>query len=791
LAAAARSSSEVVLLTAAAVRWLRTADKSLVEMAEKKLERLACGDRSYAMAKALRGTSTVTVFETKLDKGMRVLWTLLTHRAPTKAVLVWSISHHDSVSTNMSKIEASYARMRVPDAGAGAVERPSAVPDDVLLDPEGNTPLRIFEVAAAQVPLVCEGWAPPLRLTEREREIVEATGMSTVLGRSGTGKTFSVCSRMHLDRVRLPGARQLFVARTKRLCDYVQSLLRMRPASGGGGGDGDDGAAAFLPLSALLDSLGGSAQEWHPSLLSGYAQFLQAWPELRRGALATFERGTRHDIEAKAVGPLTAWTQIRSFIKGSHEAVLQGRALALEQYLALGKRRVPLPPAERQFVFQVFSVYQRGLDDVPGRWDACDRVTALYKRAVAAARAGAGPLYDLLYVDEVQDMTQGELALLLQLSGLRHDRLFLAGDTAQSISYGVDFRFDEVRSVVHALCGGAVAPKPLTLSQNYRSHAGVLDIAAKVVDVMHAAFPHAADVLPRDVGLAQGPRPELLRVDGAGRLGEVLRAAGRAKVIVHPNCDADSLGGDAGNATERRVRDACAAASIDAPLVLDVVQAKGLEFSEVIIVDFFADLPNQAAWAAILKREFLDSFSGLDPHALPHEVARDLKLLYTAVTRCCSRLAFVETRDSVAGSAWFRLLLDASLAVRYQPQIASEATRLTADEWRMQGIDLVNSADEEAPLPQLTKARECFARCQDAQLLARVDALIAQRKAVSGREFALAARLCIEAGMLEEAAALARLADRESPFIARLAQSLARAAARASARDRSTQSTPR
>jgi hypothetical protein len=187
------------------------------------------------------------------------------------------------------------------------------VPDDVLLDPEGNTPLRIFEVAAAQVPLVCEGWTPPLRLTEREREIVEATGRSTVLWRSGTGKIFCVCSRMHLDRVRFPGV--VFVARTKRLCDYVQSLLRMRPASGGGGGDGDgdDGAAAFLPLSALLDSLGGSAQEWHP--------------------------------ETKAVGPLTAWTQIRSLIKGSHEAVLQGRALALEQYLALGKRRVPLQSA--------------------------------------------------------------------------------------------------------------------------------------------------------------------------------------------------------------------------------------------------------------------------------------------------------------------------------------------------------------------------------------------------------------------------------------------------------------
>jgi hypothetical protein len=34
---------------------------------------------------------------------------------------------------------------------------------------------------------------------------------------------------------------------------------------------------------------------------------------------------------------------------------------------------------------------------------------------------------------------------------------------------------------------------------------------------------------------------------------------------VHPNCDADSLGGDTGNSTERRVRDACAAALSDVP----------------------------------------------------------------------------------------------------------------------------------------------------------------------------------------------------------------------------------
>ena len=134
------------------------------------------------------------------------------------------------MSTNVSKIESSYARMRVPDAGAGAVERPSAVPDDVLLDPEGNTPLRIFEVAAAQVPLVCEGWTPPLAPDgARAQRSSRRPGCPPCSGAVGRARPFA-----HLDRVRLPGARQLFEARTKRLCDYVQSLLRTRPASGGG-----------------------------------------------------------------------------------------------------------------------------------------------------------------------------------------------------------------------------------------------------------------------------------------------------------------------------------------------------------------------------------------------------------------------------------------------------------------------------------------------------------------------------------------------------------------------------
>jgi ATP-dependent exoDNAse (exonuclease V) beta subunit len=49
--------------------------------------------------------------------------------------------------------------------------------------------------------------------------------------------------------------------------------------------------------------------------------------------------------------------------------------------------------------------------------------------------------------------------------------------------------------------------KPLKLTRNFRSHAGVIEIANQVLDLMSEHFPQAADKLPKDTGLANGPRP--------------------------------------------------------------------------------------------------------------------------------------------------------------------------------------------------------------------------------------------------------------------------------------------
>ena len=67
--------------------------------------------------------------------------------------------------------------------------------------------------------------------------------------------------------------------------------------------------------------------------------------------------------------------------------------------------------------------------------DACASIF----RALQRQGGYTGPRIDEMYVDEVQDFTQAELRLFLEVT---HDRnaLFLTGDTCQTISRGVGFR---------------------------------------------------------------------------------------------------------------------------------------------------------------------------------------------------------------------------------------------------------------------------------------------------------------------------------------------------------------
>ena len=98
-----------------------------------------------------------------------------------------------------------------------------------------------------------------------------------------------------------------------------------------------------------------------------------------------------------------------------------------------------MPDAAKLHVFDTYRAYRRYRDD-SGAWDVGQRNLALYKRLRRrpreAWRDGHCP-FGHVSVDEVQDITAMELALVLCACGNQPQHLSLFGDTTQQVTPGL------------------------------------------------------------------------------------------------------------------------------------------------------------------------------------------------------------------------------------------------------------------------------------------------------------------------------------------------------------------
>src|SRR5690606_39024702 len=97
--------------------------------------------------------------------------------------------------------------------------------------------LKIYTATSGDIPLLTSaGWTPPLRLSAHQQEVQESSGTVLVLGRAGTGKTVCLCDRMTRDRqaaaVHGHTLSQLFVSRSKRLCEFVKTHQEQQSTDG-------------------------------------------------------------------------------------------------------------------------------------------------------------------------------------------------------------------------------------------------------------------------------------------------------------------------------------------------------------------------------------------------------------------------------------------------------------------------------------------------------------------------------------------------------------------------------
>ena len=704
--------SERVYLTNDVLKWLRVADTKYRTFFSRQVKRLAAGERGRKLAKRLIGTHQSLIYEAYLEQkaGHRILWT---PSSDHQSLLIWYVVAHDDVSRFMKLIDNSENRSSRQQTDAALIVDaegdldPAAnnvVPRRVQLDPRGNTPLKLFEVRSDEIECLADkNWVPQLYLTDEELNIVESKGTVLVLGRSGTGKTICIGNRMEYDRRRFDSDMsfsQLFVARSQRLCSFVKASVEECTTSD------------FKTFDQLLRSLERTLPDAEGSCRG---LFLPS----QKVDFQKFKREVHSSSDG--VDALIVWSSIRSFIKGSIQALQQtNRVLSESEYMDLGKRRCRLSREQREVVYKTFLRYDCYMKE-HNFWDDMDRVSSIVER-LEKARSIASPEFDLVrrtkaYVDEVQDYTQAEIYIFFLLSG--PGDLFLAGDPCQSVVEGVEFRFEEIRSVGFYVCGTErrhlIPEKPKTVNVNFRSHSGILQTAAAVLSCLFGAFPESAKQLKEDHGLFSGPRPGVFSRGGVSfqRLREAISAGGGIVVLTHdvtvPQCK-DALGGY--------------------PLVYGIREAKGLEFQSVVLVDFFSELPRalQKPWRDLLLGRTDDvNFSTRYP-----EVEGQLKLLYTAITRCMHRLFFAETKSSIAGDAFVRWLTTCSttttsprntlLALGTRCSLNDvEKMQQTPDDWRSAGFDnaIMAEADLDAAAGWMEKAIYCFQQAEDIELASK------------------------------------------------------------------------
>ncbi|KAM3389468.1 hypothetical protein ACQJBY_011549 [Aegilops geniculata] len=435
----------------------------------------------------------------------------------------------------------------------------------------------------------------------------------------------------------------------------------------------------------------------------------------------------------------TVFTEIISHIKGAYQASRPyiGK-LGRQDYVMLSDKRFSsLNNEKRDRIYDIFLEYE-SMKCTAKEFDLSDFVNSLHSSLVSEGYHG--DMVDFVYIDEVQDLTMTQIALLKYVCMNIKEGFLFAGDTAQTIARGIDFRFEDIRSLFYTAFlseteasnqGLKHGKKPhlsdmFQLSQNFRTHSGILRMAQSIMSLLYFFFPSSVDKLNPETGLVYGEAPVLLESDNDENA--IMTIFGESKTK-HGNLR--------GFGAEQviLVRDAAAKKQIidlvgKQALVLTIVECKGLEFQDVLLYNFFGSSPLRNKWRVLygyMKDKDIISHSEEISHpgfdrSKHYLLCSELKQLYVAITRTRQRLWICENTEDYCRPMfdyWKKLclvevrLLDSSL-------IQAMQTGSSSDDWRLRGTKLFNEG-------QFEMATMCFEKAGDAhrEKLARAAGLVA------------------------------------------------------------------
>ena len=483
-----------------------------------------------------------------------------------------------------------------------------------------------------------------------EQEAVRRLPAPVVLvGSAGSGKT-----AVTLAKLREASGRVLYVTQSAFLAQSARALYDAH------GYDNPDQEVEFLSYREFLETLHvPPGRELNFNSFSGWFD--------------------RHRAAAKALGEMDAHALFEEF-RGVIGAQAGG-PLTLPQYLELGTRQSLLAPAARETAHALFGRYRQWLAET----DQFDLNLVAHDW-----RARAHPSYDFIVIDEVQDLTSVQLALVLAC--LKAPGQFLLCGDSNQIVHPNFFSWAAVKTLFwHGLAGAAAQSQQLhVLQANFRNTQAVTELANTLLKIKQARFGsidresnflvQSTSAEPGEVTLIQAREAAVKQIDAATRL-----SARHAVIVLR---DEDK---------------AVARLLLRTPLIFSVHEAKGLEYPHVVLMGIVSG--QRAAYAEVcdgvtrqdLQHDELEYRRAKDKSDKSLELYKFyVNALYVAMTRAVQSLTLIE---SDTGHPVFGLLGLKAGEVRTGATLAS-----SKEEWAQEARKLELQGKEE----QARAIRETF-----------------------------------------------------------------------------------
>jgi tetratricopeptide (TPR) repeat protein len=200
----------------------------------------------------------------------------------------------------------------------------------------------------------------------------------------------------------------------------------------------------------------------------------------------------------------------------------------------------------------------------------------------------ANNLIDFLFLDEIQDIP---VHLLNYMRRFGTKFFYFSGDNAQNITKGTTFSFQELAKTYNSYKKHQLSTEFHPLTINYRSHQRILDLGNNLVFHLRMFFPEMIEFLPPEESPTDGPKPLIIPL---GTNPEQFEQCMLSQLGVTRNPNTGTLSFKSSQVfitrdfkTKQELLDAHPNA-----IVFTILEAKGMEFEEVILYNYFSDSEN-------------------------------------------------------------------------------------------------------------------------------------------------------------------------------------------------------